>query len=90
MTCPGRPISKVVNMSWPLVLMVLAFCAGDNWQPIPLAAASSARVEPPTDLECQRWENVVELTWTNPSPFDEIVIARDGEQLATLPGDSES
>jgi len=36
-------------------------------------------------LRCQ-----AKLSWENPQEYDEIVIVRDGEVLATLPGDAES
>ncbi|HVR75069.1 MAG TPA: hypothetical protein VMT52_12080, partial [Planctomycetota bacterium] len=44
----------------------------------------------PTGLACRRSMDGVALTWVNGGDYDEIVILRNGEEIATLPGDASS
>ena len=50
------------------------------------AACEITVLDPPVDFTCAAVGNVVKLTWVNTSAYEEIVIARDGATVATLPG----
>ena len=57
---------------------------------VPVMAPIGSLVEPPTNLSCAQSANGVALNWTNPVPYDEVLLERNGLPYATLAGDTTS
>ncbi len=45
-------------------------------------------LEPPTMLSCVDSPSGVTLNWSNPQPYNALIVERDGQALATLSGDA--
>ncbi|MGE4619881.1 MAG: hypothetical protein AAEJ04_08765 [Planctomycetota bacterium] len=57
---------------------------------VPIVAPVGSLVEPPTNLLCALSANGVGLNWSNPVPYNQILVERNGLPFATLAGDTTS
>ncbi len=57
---------------------------------VPVLAPVGSLIDPPANLTCSQSAIGVELNWSNPVPYNQVLVERNGLPFATLPGTTTS